>query len=167
MEKNCTNYAISRTESEQDNRENSIKKTSVLRKLVKHGLLNEDSNPLTFRQVTYLAKQLGIPDFKVLDLKDYIVKANKYKEPANCIIYVPWKNQPNRGHFVSCFREGSVLNYQDSFGQVNEFPLDKVKRKFKINKVRYQSMFSNNCAYLALLHLYTHDKIDPVINELI
>ena len=138
---------------------------------MKHGLLNEDSNPLTFRQVTYLAKQLGIPDFKVLDLKDYIVKANKYKEPANCIIYVPWKNQPNRGHFVSCFREGSakngVLNYQDSFGQVNEFPLDKVKRKFKINKVRYQSMFSNNCAYLALLHLYTHDKIDPVINELI
>ena len=136
---------------------------------MKHGLLNEDSNPLTFRQVTYLAKQLGIPDFKVLDLKDYIVKANKYKEPANCIIYVPWKNQPNRGHFVSCFRESNngVLNYQDSFGQVNEFPLDKVKRKFKINKVRYQSMFSNNCAYLALLHLYTHDKIDPVINELI
>lgn len=142
--------------------------------------MNEDSNPLTFRQVTYLAKQLGIPDFKVLDLKDYIVKANKYKEPANCIIYVPWKNQPNRGHFVSCFREANgvsattggstnngVLNYQDSFGQVNEFPLDKVKRKFKINKVRYQSMFSNNCAYLALLHLYTHDKIDPVINELI
>ena len=84
MEKNYTNYAISRTESEQDNRENSIKKTSVLNevktganatlsKLVKHGLLNEDSNPLTFRQVTYLAKQLGIPDFKVLDLKDYIV----------------------------------------------------------------------------------------------
>ena len=131
--------------------------------------MNEDSNPLTFRQVTYLAKQLDIPDFKVLDLKDYIVKANKYKEPANCIIYVPWKNQPNRGHFVSCFREAKngVLNYQDSFGQVNEFPLDKVKRKFKINKVRYQSMFSNNCAYLALLHLYTHDKIDPVINEFI
>ena len=166
MEKNCTNYAISRTESEQDNRENS--KKSVLSKLVKHGLLNEDSKSLTFRQVRYLAKQLGIPDFKVLDLKDYIVKANKYKEPANCIIYVPWKNQPNRGHFVSCFRESDgVLNYQDSFGQVNEFPLDKVKRKFKINKVRYQSMFSNNCAYLALLHLYTHDKIDPVINEFI
>ena len=141
---------------------------ATLKKLVKHGLLNEDSNPLTFRQVTYLAKQLGIPDFKVLDLKDYIVKANKYKEPANCITYVPWKNQPNRGHFVSCFRESDgVLNYQDSFGQVNEFPLDKVKRKFKINKVRYQSMFSNNCAYLALLHLYTHDKVDPVINELI
>ena len=90
MEKNCcntTNHAISRTESEQDNRENS--KKSVLNELVKHGLLNEDSNPLTFRQVTYLAKQLGIPDFKVLELNDYIVKANKYKEPANCIIYVP------------------------------------------------------------------------------
>ena len=55
MEKNYTNYAISRTESEQDNRENSKKSVlnevktganATLSKLVKHGLLNEDSKAL-------------------------------------------------------------------------------------------------------------------------
>lgn len=103
-----------------------------------------------------------------MDVKDYIVKAKKNKEPANCIIYIPWKNQENRGHYVSCFRESDgTLNYQDSFGHINEFPLDKVNRKFRINKVRYQSMFNNNCGYLALLHLYTRDKIDPIVKEMI
>ena len=62
---------------------------------------------------------------------------------------------------VSCFREpDGTLNYQDSFGKLNEFPLADTNRVFRVNKVKYQSIFANNCGYLTLLHLYTHDTVD-------
>ena len=142
--------------------------------------MNIDSNPLSFSQVRRLARDLQIPDFKVLELNQYKRLVKKYKEPANCIIYIPWENEPNRGHYVSCFREkdggvvsdnsgapkGAPLNYQDSFGRLNDFPLKDVNRVFHINKVKYQSVFANNCGYLALLHLYTHDAVDPAIERI-
>lgn len=153
--------------------------------------MNIDSNPLSFAEVRRLARDLQIPDFKVLELKQYKRLANNHTEPANCIIYIPWKDQPNRGqeatracktsdgcvascvasgvatgHYVSCFRESDgSLNYQDSFGSFNEFPMKDVNRVFHKNKVKYQSVFANNCGYLALLHLYTHDKLDPMIER--
>ena len=68
---------------------------------------------------------------------------------------------------MSCFRESDgSLNYQDSFGNFNEFPMKDVSRVFHINKVKYQSVFANNCGYLALLHLYTHDELDPKVKKL-
>ena len=119
---------------------------------------------MTFNEVTRLAKQLQIPDFKVLELDKYKKLARKYKEPANCIIYIPFENDPNKGHYVSCFREkDGTLNYQDSFGTLTDFPLDDVNRIYRRNKTKYQSVFANNCGYLALLHLYTHDALDPAI----
>lgn len=111
-----------------------------------------------------MAKTLEIPDFKVLELEKYKKLAKKYKEPQNCIIYIPFENDSNNGHYVSCFREDDgTLNYQDSFGNLNEFPLSDIDRIFHKNKVKYQSIFANNCGYLALLHLYTHDAIDPLV----
>jgi len=130
--------------------------------------MNEDSEPMTFSQVTKIARNLGIRDFKVLDLNDYCRLARNHDEPENCVIYIPDKSVPNMGHYVGCFRENSgALNYQDSFGSANEFPkqLRATGRKFKINKVKYQSYTSNNCGYLALLHVCTHDQIDPKVKK--
>ena len=156
-----------------------LRKSAALQRLYTYGYMNIDSNPLSFAQVRRLARDLQIPDFKVLELKQYKRLAKNYTEPANCIIYIPWKDQPNRGHYVSCFRErdgvvgdnsgaplGAPLNYQDSFGSFNEFPLKDVNRVFHKNKVKYQSVFANNCGYLALLHLYTHDELDPAIERI-
>ena len=139
----------------------------ALQRLTTYGYMNIDSNPLSFAQVRRLARDLQIPDFKVLELKQYKRLAKNHTEPANCIIYIPWENEPNRGHYVSCFREkDGSLNYQDSFGSFNEFPLKDVNRVFHKNKVKYQSVFANNCGYLALLHLYTHDEVDPEVKRL-
>ena len=70
------------------------------------------------------------------------------------------------GHYDSCFHESDgPLNYQDSFGKLNEFPLADTNRVFHVNKVKYQSIFANNCGYLVLLHLYTHDAVDPAIQK--
>ena len=88
-----------------------------MRKLYTHGYMNVDAEPMTFAQVTELAKQLGIPDFKVLELDKYKQLAKKYKEPANAIIWIPGEQNSPLGHYVSCFREpDGTLNYQDSFG---------------------------------------------------
>ena len=123
---------------------------------------------MSFNQVRKFAKVLEIPDFKVLEIDKYKTLASKYKEPKNCIIYIPWKNNSNMGHFVSCFRENDgSLNYQDSFGKMNKCPLNDINnRTVHTNKVKYQSIFANNCGYLALLHLYTHDKVDPIIKRI-
>ena len=60
------------------------------------------------------------------------------------------------GHYVSVFTEDDgSLNYQDSFGKMNKCPLTDINRTIHTNKVKYQSIFANNCGYLALLHLYT------------
>ena len=159
--------------------------------------MNVDAEPMTFDEVRKLAKQLEIPDFDVMELDKYKSLAKKYKEPANCIIWIPFEDggkreelrssrghkvpprfghfegeqsSPGRtsfGHFVSCFREDDgTLNYQDSFGEMNDFPLADTNRVFRVNKVKYQSIFANNCGYLALLHLYTHDAVDPAIQRL-
>ena len=160
--------------------------------------MNVDAEPMTFDEVRKLAKQLEIPDFDVMELDKYKSLAKKYKEPANCIIWIPFEDggklghfegeqsSPGRtsfGHFVSCFREDDgTLNYQDSFGTkgdaegipggdivaspLNDFPLTGTNRVFRVNKVKYQSIFANNCGYLALLHLYTHDAVDPAIQRL-
>ena len=132
-----------------------------------HGYMNVDAEPMTFEEVRKLAKQLEIPDFDVMELDKYKSLAKKYKEPANCIIWIPFEDGGKLGHFVSCFREDDgTLNYQDSFGEMNDFPLTGTNRVFRVNKVKYQSIFANNCGYLALLHLYTHDAIDPAIQRL-
>ena len=137
---------------------------------------------MTFDEVRKLAKQLEIPDFDVMELDKYKSLAKKYKEPANCIIWIPFEDKGKLGHFVSCFREDDgTLNYQDSFGTkggddvtsrgnivsapINDFPLTGTDRVFRVNKVKYQSIFANNCGYLALLHLYTHDAVDPAIQR--
>ena len=126
-----------------------------------------DADPLTFAEVRKLGKQLGIPDFKVMELDKYKRLAKQYKEPANCIIWIPFDDDEGMGHYVSCFREpDGTLNYQDSFGKLNDFPLGDTGRIFRVNKVKYQSVFANNCGYLALLHLYTHDAVDPAISRL-
>ena len=143
--------------------------------------MNVDAEPMTFDEVRKLAKQLEIPDFDVMELDKYKSLAKKYKEPANCIIWIPFEDggkreelrssrghkvPPRFGHFVSCFREpDGTLNYQDSFGEMNDFPLTGTNRVFRVNKVKYQSIFANNCGYLALLHLYTHDAVDPAIQR--
>lgn len=121
---------------------------------------------MTFNQVRRIAKILEIPDFKVLEIDKYKKLASKYKEPKNCIIFIPWENSENMGHYVSCFtQDDGSLNYQDSFGKMNKCPLTDINRTIHINKVKYQSIFANNCGYLALLHLYTHDKVDPIIKR--
>lgn len=128
--------------------------------------MNVDTNPMTFAEVRKLARDLQIPDFKVMELEQYKRLAKKYKEPENCIIYIPFNDNTNRGHYVSCFREkDGSLNYQDSFGTLTDFPMNDVNRIFHKNKVKYQSIFANNCGYLALLHLYTHDDIDPLTSK--
>lgn len=144
------------------------KKDKALHKITTYGYMNIDANPMSFSEVTRLARDLQIPNFKVLELNKYRRLVKNFKEPENCIIYIPWDNNPNKGHYVSCFREkDGSLNYQDSFGTLIEFPLKDVQnREFHINKVKYQSVFANNCGYLALLHLYTHDKVDPKIKKL-
>ena len=68
----------------------------------------------------------------------------------------------SRGSFRD---DDGTLNYQDSFGEMNDFPLTGTNRVFRVNKVKYQSIFANNCGYLALLHLYTHDAVDPAIQR--
>ena len=122
---------------------------------------------MTFDEVRKLAKQLEIPDFDVMELDKYKRLAKKYKEPVNCIIWIPFEDgRESLGHYVSCFRkpDGS-LNYQDSFGKLNDFPLAGLNRVFHVNKVKYQSIFANNCGYLTLLHLYTHNTVDPAIQR--
>ena len=132
--------------------------------------MNEDAEPMTFAEVTKLAKQLGIPDFKVLELDKYKRLVKKYKESANCTIWIPFEGESmdsRMGHYISCFREpDGTSNYQDSFGKLNEFPLADTNRVFHVNKVKYQSIFANNCGYLALLHLYIHDAIDSAVQRL-
>ena len=132
-----------------------------------YGYMNVDSEPMTFDEIRKLAKQLDIPDFDVMELEKYKRLAKQYKEPANCIIWIPFEDKGNLGHYVSCFRESDgTLNYQDSFGKLNDLPLTDTNRVFHVNKVKYQSIFANNCGYLALLHLYTHDAVDPAIQKL-
>ena len=88
---------------------------------------------MTFDEVRKLAKQLEIPDFDVMELDKYKSLAKKYKEPANCIIWIPFEDGGKLGHFVSCFREDDgTLNYQDSFGEMNDFPLTGTNRVFRV-----------------------------------
>ena len=105
--------------------------------------MNVDAAPMTFDEVRKLAKQLEIPDFDVMELDKYKSLAKKYKEPANCIIWIPFEDGGSLGHYVT-----------------------GTNRVFRVNKVKYQSIFANNCGYLALLHLYTHDAVDPAIQKL-
>jgi len=125
---------------------------------------------MSFKDVEYLAKSLHIPDFKVLDLSVYCKLAKTYSEPKNCVIYIPHENSPNTGHYVGVFTEpdnNSTIQYQDSFGSKNEFPKQLIDtgRKFKKNTVKYQSWTSNNCGYLSVLFVCTHDMIDPKVKR--
>ena len=54
---------------------------------------------MTFDEVRKLAKQLEIPDFDVMELDKYKSLAKKYKEPANCIIWIPFEDGGKLGHF--------------------------------------------------------------------
>ena len=131
-----------------------------------HGYMNVDAEPMIFAEVQKLAKQLEIPDFKVIELDKYKSLAKKYKELANCIIWIPFEDGGSLGHYVSCFHKpDGTLNYQNNFGKLSEFPLADTNRLFHVNKVKYQSIFANTCSYFALLHLYTHDAVDPDIQR--
>ena len=66
-----------------------LRKSAALQRLTTYGYMNIDSNPLSFAQVRRLARDLQIPDFKVLELKQYKRLAKNHTEPANCIIYIP------------------------------------------------------------------------------
>ena len=61
--------------------------------------MNVDAEPMTFDEVRKLAKQLEIPDFDVMELDKYKSLAKKYKEPANCIIWIPFEDGGKLGHF--------------------------------------------------------------------
>ena len=101
---------------------------------------------MTFNQIRRIAKVLEIPDSRVLEIDKYKKLAKKYKEPKNCILFIPWENNTNMGHYVSCFREyDGSLNYQDSFGKMNKCPLTDINRTIHTNKVKYQSVFANLC----------------------
>ena len=60
--------------------------------------MNIDSEPMTFDEVRKLAKQLEIPDFDVMELDKNIPLAKKCKEPANCIIWIPFEDEGNLGY---------------------------------------------------------------------
>ena len=153
------------SEREQDTQVNNSKE-SVLGKLYMHGYMNVDAEPMTFVEVRKLAKQVEIPDFDVMELDKYKRLAKKYKESANCIIWISFGDGGSLGYYVSCFREpDGTLNYQDSFGKLKDFPLTGTNGVFHVNKVKYQSIFANNRGYLELLHLYTHDAVDPTIQR--
>ena len=92
------------SEREQDTQVDNSKE-SVLGKLYMHGYMNVDAEPMTFDEVRKLAKQLEIPDFDVMELNKYKRLAKKYKEPANCIIWIPFEDDGSLRHYVSCFRE--------------------------------------------------------------
>ena len=97
--------------------------------------MNVDAPPMTFDEVRRLAKQLKIPDIDVMELDKYKRLAKQYKEPANCIMWIPFKDNDKLGHYVSCFREpDGTLNYQDSSGKMDDFPLADTNRVFRVNK---------------------------------
>ena len=87
------------TEREQDTQIRDSKE-SVLNKLYMHGYMNVDAEPMTFNEVRKLAKQLDIPDFDVIELNKYKRLAKKYKELANCIIWIPFGDENSLGHCV-------------------------------------------------------------------
>ena len=66
-------------------------------RLYTHGYMNVDAPPMTFDEVRKLAKQLEIPDFDVMELDKYKRLAKQYKEPANCIIWIPFEDEGNLG----------------------------------------------------------------------
>ena len=132
--------------------------------------MNVDAEPMTFDEVRKLAKQLEIPDFDVMELDKYKSLAKKYKEPANCIIWIPFEDGGKLGHFVSCFRDDDgTLNYQDSFGEMNDFPLTGTNRVFRVNKVKYQSTLltrlSRGCEGITIV-LKRVQYINTNINEI-
>ena len=49
---------------------------------------------MTLDEIRKLAKQLEIPDFDVMELNKYKRLAKQYKEPANCIIWIPFEDEP-------------------------------------------------------------------------
>ena len=63
-----------------------------LGKLYTYGYMNVDAEPMTFAEVRKLAKQLEIPDFDVMKLDKNKRLAKKYKDPANCIIRIPYED---------------------------------------------------------------------------
>ena len=106
----------------------------------------------------YLYKLVGSKDIFSEDFTD------KTKYLMNKLQNLLISQTNNLG--ISCFTENDgSLNYQDSFGKMNKCPLTDINRTIHTNKVKYQSIFANNCGYLALLHLYTHDKVDPIIKR--
>ena len=88
-EKKVSNPYSHSTEREQ-NAQIRDSKESVLKKLYMHGYMNVDAEPMTFNEIRKQAKQLDIPDFDVMELDKYKRLDKKYKEPANCIIWIPF-----------------------------------------------------------------------------
>lgn len=129
-------------------------------------MMNEDSEPMNFSEVRRLAKGLGVKGFQVTDVDKYAKKAKNHTEPKNCVVYIASIDNPNFGHYAGIFTESDgSLNYQDSFGKMNDVPdcLKSCGRLMTINKVKYQGIKANNCGYLSMLHVATHDEIDPTV----
>ena len=139
----------------------------ALKDLYLHGKQNINSPPLSFKQVRYLANKLGIPDFKVLDLKDYIELAKKNDEPKNAVLFKAHENQETpgvtTGHFIGAYTnpKTGVIYVCDSFGSESD-SLIIPGRKVTNSKSIVQPDSYSNCGYLALLFVSTHGSIKPV-----
>ena len=139
----------------------------ALKDLYLHGKQNINSPPLSFKQVRYLANKLGIPDFKVLDLKDYIELAKKNDEPKNSVLFKPHENQETpgvtTGHFIGAYTDSKtgVIHVCDSFGSDNEV-IRIPNRKVINSRSIVQPDSQSNCGYLSLLFVATHGSVKPI-----
>ena len=87
------------------------------------------------------------------------------QKATDCVIWIPFTSESKMGHYISCFREENrSLKYRDPFWDLNDFALSDICCKIDcINKVKYQSIFTNDCRFLSLLHLYLKINLDPII----
>jgi len=136
--------------------------------------MNEEHAPMTFNQIKTIAHKLHVPNFDVLDIDEYCNRCANHSEPTRCVVFIPHEHDSNTGHYVGCVTlNNGTIDYQDSYGEhVNAMPqqLRDTGRKFNVSNVKYQSYYSNNCGYLALLHVVTCDTatgkdIDPKVKR--
>lgn len=124
-----------------------LKKKKLSVALPKHALSN-------YEILNYI-KQLQIPHFRGVFMRDKLPKTIKYKE---CGI-VNLDSSAHKGtHWVAYKKHGNTVNYFDSFGQLK--PSQELVRYFgsnvKIlyNKDRYQKFNTYNCGHLCIEFLY-------------
>lgn len=139
----------------------------ALKDLYLHGKMNVNSPPLTFKQVRHLAKKLGIPNFKVIDLEPYIDLARTGEEPLNAVLFKAHENQETpgvtTGHFIGAYTDPKtgVIHVCDSFGSESDSLIIPGRKVINSKSVVQPDSYSN-CGYLALLFVATHGSVKPV-----